>query len=201
MVKQIKSKKRVADYGEVYTKQREVNAMLDLVSDEASCITSTFLEPACGNGNFVIEILKRKMKTVHKISRTSWEYAFNTLRAVASVYGVDIQADNIAECKVRIQKYMMDEVSKELYQYSSVFYEKWFVLVSEILDHNLISGNTLMGTTISGIPLTFSEWMIGDNGYILRRDQLFSDILLGEANYVNETAYREIKDVSFQILA
>lgn len=201
MVKQIKSKKRVADYGEVYTKQREVNAMLDLVSDEASCITSTFLEPACGNGNFVIEILKRKMKTVHKISRTSWEYALNTLRAVASVYGVDIQADNIAECKVRIQKYMMDEVSKELYQYSSVFYEKWFVLVSEILDHNLISGNTLMGTTILGIPLTFSEWMIGDNGYILRRDQLFSDILLGEANYVNETAYREIKDVSFQILA
>ena len=60
MVKQIKSKKRVADYGEVYTKQREVNAMLDLVSDEASCITSTFLEPACGNGNFVIEILKRR---------------------------------------------------------------------------------------------------------------------------------------------
>ena len=201
MVKQIKSKKRVADYGEVYTKQREVNAMLDLVSDEASCITSTFLEPACGNGNFVIEILKRKMKTVHKISRTSWEYALNTLRAVASVYGADIQADNIAECKVRIQKYMMDEVSKELYQYSSVFYEKWFVLISEILDHNLISGNTLMGTTISGIPLTFSECMIGDNGYILRRDQLFSDILLGEANYVNETAYREIKDVSFQILA
>lgn len=114
MVKQIKSKKRVADYGEVYTKQREVNAMLDLVSDEASCITSTFLEPACGNGNFVIEILKRKMKTVHKISRTSWEYALNTLRAVASVYGVDIQAENIADGKVRIQKYMMDEVSKVL---------------------------------------------------------------------------------------
>ena len=61
---QVKSKKRVADHGEVFTNEREVNAMCDLVIQETERIDSRFLEPACGDGNFLIEILKRKLNKV-----------------------------------------------------------------------------------------------------------------------------------------
>lgn len=61
MGKQIKSKKRVSEHGEVFTSEREVSAMLDLVQEELKQLKSTVLEPACGTGNFLVEILKRKM--------------------------------------------------------------------------------------------------------------------------------------------
>ena len=61
MAKQIKSKQRVADHGEVFTDEKEVGAMCDLVIEETQRIDSRFLEPACGDGNFLIEILKRKL--------------------------------------------------------------------------------------------------------------------------------------------
>lgn len=70
---QVKSKQRVADFGEVYTNEREVNAMLDLVADQASNPEKTFLEPACGNGNFLSEVLARKLNAVadkHKKNST-----------------------------------------------------------------------------------------------------------------------------------
>ena len=70
--KQVKSKRRVADHGEVFTAESEVSAMLDLVKQETERIDSRFLEPACGIGNFLVEILKRKLeivkKTIHKES-------------------------------------------------------------------------------------------------------------------------------------
>lgn len=201
MAKQIKSKKRVVDYGEVYTNKREVNAMLDLVSEEASNITSTFLEPACGNGNFIIEILKRKMITVKSISSSPWDLAINTLKALSTVYGVDIQEDNVEECRVRVSKYLMDTLGESLCRYSPVFYKQWFSIVNEILSYNLICGNMLTGTTASGSDLQFSEWLIHNNGRVIRKDQLFSDILLGEANYVDEISYRMLCDISLQTFA
>lgn len=201
MVKQIKSKKRVADYGEVYTNEREVNAMLDLISDEACNITSTFLEPACGNGNFIIEILKRKMRTVQALSNTSWKLAVNTLKAVSSIYGVDIQADNVDECRERVRAYLIDIIGNDLYRYSSVFYEQWFKFIDIILSCNIICGNTLDGTDNYGEALKFSEWVIHDDGLVVRKEQLFSNLLLGETNYVNEVIYEALCDMSFQILA
>ena len=96
MTEQIRSKKRVADFGEVYTNEREVNAMVDLVKEEAEKITSTFLEPACGNGNFLMEILRRKLTSVARIyGYDMTEYRLHMIEAVASIYGVDIQPDNV----------------------------------------------------------------------------------------------------------
>ena len=66
MEKQVKSKQRVADHGEVFTAEREVNAMLDLVKQETERIDSRFLEPACGDGNFLSEILRRKLAVVKR---------------------------------------------------------------------------------------------------------------------------------------
>ena len=88
---QVKSRKRVTDHGEVFTAQREVNAMLDLVKQETERIDSRFLEPACGTGNFLVEILKRKLAVVEqRYSKSQIEYERYAILALSSIYGVDI---------------------------------------------------------------------------------------------------------------
>src|SRR5947209_1632607 len=85
--KHVVSKKRVADHGEVYTRPREVNAMLDLVKQETERIDSRFLEPACGHGNFLAEIVQRKLRVVEsRYARSPLEHERYTLLAVSSLY-------------------------------------------------------------------------------------------------------------------
>lgn len=106
MKQQIKSKQRVVDFGEVYTNEREVNAMLDLVKSETNRIESRFLEPAAGNGNFLIKILERKLKVVQRRYRKSQlEYERYAFLAISSLYGIDIQEDNVLECQERLFHY------------------------------------------------------------------------------------------------
>ncbi|MFN5610155.1 MAG: SAM-dependent DNA methyltransferase, partial [Pseudanabaena sp.] len=101
--KQVISKQRVTDHGEVFTNQREVNAMLDLVKQETERIESRFLEPACGTGNFLAEILERKLQVVQmRYGRVQLEYERNAVLTVSSIYGVDILEDNIQECRDRL---------------------------------------------------------------------------------------------------
>ena len=96
MTKQIKSKNRVSYHGEVFTNEQEVNAMLDLVKDETDRIESRFLEPACGNGNFLAEILRRKLVRVKRqYTRNNLEYTKNSFLALTSIYGIDILEDNV----------------------------------------------------------------------------------------------------------
>lgn len=100
---QIKSKKRVAERGEVFTAEREVTAMCDLVAQECDRIDSRFLEPACGNGNFLAEILTRKLNTVKKLYKSNpYDYERYSVLAISSVYGVDIMQDNVFECRERL---------------------------------------------------------------------------------------------------
>ena len=103
MTKQVKSKQRVADHGEVFTAEREVKAMCDLVKQETERIDSRFLEPACGDGNFLSEILSRKLAVVKKKYRRSpLDYEKNAILALSSVYGVDILLDNAIACRERL---------------------------------------------------------------------------------------------------
>lgn len=100
---QVKSKKRVADHGEVFTAEREVNAMLDLVKQETERIDSRFLEPACGDGNFLAEILRRKLSVVKKkYKKYPSDYEKFSVLAVTSIYGVDILQDNVDACRERL---------------------------------------------------------------------------------------------------
>jgi len=100
---QVKSKKRVTDHGEVFTSEREVNAMLDLVKQETERIDSRFLEPACGTGNFLVEILRRKLKIVeNRYKKSQLEFESYTVIAISSIYGVDILEDNVVECRNRL---------------------------------------------------------------------------------------------------
>src|ERR1035437_9768363 len=101
--RQVVSRKRVADHGEVYTAKREVTAMLDLVKQETTRIDSRFLEPACGNGNFPTEILDRKLRVVQsRYGNSQLDYERNAILAVSSLYGIDILEDNVAACRQRL---------------------------------------------------------------------------------------------------
>lgn len=103
MSKQVKSKQRVADHGEVFTAEREVKAMCDLVKQETERIDSRFLEPACGDGNFLSEILRRKLAVVtKKYKRSAYEWERNSLLAIGSIYGVDILFDNVIARQERL---------------------------------------------------------------------------------------------------
>ena len=103
MEKQVISKQRVADHGEGLTGKREVNAMLDLVKQETERVEARFLEPACGTGNFLTEILELKLRVVEgRYRKSQLEYERNAVLAVSSIYGIDILEDNVEECRRRL---------------------------------------------------------------------------------------------------
>jgi len=108
---QIKSKERVRDLAEVFTGEREVNAMLDLVKSQSEKIDSTFLEPACGNGNFLIAVLKRKLETIRRKHKKQEDIEFYTIIASASIYGIDISEENVEEARQR----MLNEIKNFYY--------------------------------------------------------------------------------------
>jgi len=169
--KQIKSKKRVRDKGEVFTNEREVNAMLDLVKQETERIDSRFLEPACGNGNFLIEILRRKLEVVEsRYKKSQWEYEKNGLIAVMSCYGVDIMPDNVLECQNRLFEYFEKE-------YKSLFKknikQEYLDIVKFVLSKNILCGDALTLLKSDGTPIVFAEWssvggaMFGETDYTM----------------------------------
>jgi len=160
--KQIKSKQRVAAHGEVFTAEREVNAMLDLVKQETERIDSRFLEPACGNGNFLAEIIRKKLQIVtHHYQTSQAEWELYALLAVSSIYGIDILQDNVAECRERLfeiinTKYteLYKENCKEAYKESIRF----------VLQCNIIWGDalSLKLPDNSHTPIVFAEWSVVD---------------------------------------
>lgn len=187
MEKQIKSKKRVSDFGEVYTAKKQVKDMVDMVHDAASEIEATVLEPACGNGNFLIEILARKQEAISRMPAPLSIVERDTLKAVASIYGVDIQKDNVLECRERLYQ---QAVGKSVH-WTPVFCK----LLRDILNRNIMCGDTLSMMTDSGNPLTVSEWDFRENGSVVRKDVLFSDMVAngGEStNYIRCCYYRWI---------
>src|SRR5216684_7633361 len=99
MDRQVVSKQRVLDHAEVLTSNREVNAVLDLVKQETERIESRFLEPACGNGNFLTAILERKLLVVeNRYGKSQLDYERYAILAISSIYGIDILEDNVQQC-------------------------------------------------------------------------------------------------------
>ena len=131
--------------------------MLDLVKDETLRIESRFLEPACGDGNFLIQILKRKLEIVEKNYRTSQrEYEFYAVLAVCSIYGIELLEDNAKACRKRLLSYF-------ILQYEQVFPKQLnpdcIAVVEFILSLNIVEGNALtMCYSKSDKPLHFSQW-------------------------------------------
>lgn len=181
MSKIVKSRQRVIDYGEVLTPQWLVNAMLDLVKPETERIDSRFLEPACGTGNFLAEILERKLRVVQKrYSRLQLDYERYAVLAVSSLYGIDILQDNVTECRKRL----FDIVEQH---YSALFKktakEPFRETVRFILNRNIVWGDALTLKTPSDEPqyIVFSEWSLVNGSLIKRRDFTFHGLLAHEA--------------------
>jgi hypothetical protein len=170
--KQVKSKKRVADHGEVFTNDREVNAMLDLVKHETERIDSRFLEPACGNGNFLAEVLRRKLKVVdQRYANNQMDWERYAVIAVSSIYGVDILEDNAQECRLRLYQ-IFDDL------YTSHFKDKCKEdcrrSIRFLFDRNVLWGDALDFTNpATKQPIVFSEWSAVNGSMLKRRDYMF----------------------------
>lgn len=170
MNEHLKSKQRVTDHGEVFTQKREVNAMLDLVRQETERIDSRFLEPACGTGNFLTEILERKLKVVEdRYKKNQLEFEKYSILAVSSIYGIELLEDNVIECRKRLFG-IFDWKYTELFKNKTK--NECRASVKYILEKNIIWGDALTLTTEGDEKrsITFSEWSLVNSSKIKRRD-------------------------------
>ena len=182
MSPQVKSKQRVADHGEVFTAEREVKAMCDLVKQETERIDSRFLEPACGDGNFLAEILARKLDVVtRKYKKSAYDWERYSLLALGSIYGVDLLADNAQICRDRLYSIWEKEYKATC---KSECCEETMSSARFILSRNIVCGNALTLMCVdenqqdTKEPIVFSEWTFPFNdAQIHRKDYSFVELL------------------------
>ena len=190
MAKMIKSRERVADHGEVFTGEREVNAMLDLVKQETERVDSRFLEPACGDGNFLAEILRRKLVAAkrraippRKRKPLPLEFEKQSVIAVASLYGVDILIDDVIACRERLYNIWNEEYEAIC---GNEIDEKCREAVRFILSRNIVCGNALSLKVVdengndTDEPIIFSEWAFVMGDKMQRKDFRFDKLLAGD---------------------
>jgi len=160
----VKSKQRVADHGEVFTPAWMVDAMLDLVKGETERIDSRFLESACGDGNFLTQILRRKLAAVElKYAKSDFERQHYALLALMCIYGIELLPDNIADCRANLleifAEYLNLAPADDLYRAAFL-----------VLSQNLVHGDALTMRTWDNLPITFAEWGYLWKGKFQRRD-------------------------------
>ena len=181
---QVKSTDRVREHGEVLTAKREVEAMLDLVKNESERIDSHFLEPACGDGNFLVAILERKLKTVvtrYKTKKVDFEV--NLLSALASIYGIDLLEDNI---QLAIDRLL--EIACTYYQESlkSAPDEEFKDIMRFILKKNILQGDSLNGID----KIIFTQWTLV--GYQFKREEFSFSQLNQQAEIMNTPLFASL---------
>ncbi len=160
----VKSKQRVADHGEVFTPDWAVEAMLDLVREETDRIDSRFLEPACGSGNFLVQVLRRKLAAVElKFGKSDFEKRHYALLGLMCIYGIELLDDNIVECRENLMEtfaeYLRLDESDDLYEAAAY-----------VLSQNLIHGDAVTMRTFLDEPIVFAEWGYLGKGKFQRRD-------------------------------
>lgn len=167
---QVKSKQRVAAHGEVFTAEREVKAMCDLVADECNRIDSRFLEPACGEGAFLAEILTRKLAACQNkygtpLLRPDYERA--SVNAIMSIYGVELLPDNAETCRKRLFGIWNKAYGANCGQPVN---DTCREVVKYILAKNILCGDALTMKQDNGQPIIFVEWSFIDGSLVKRRD-------------------------------
>lgn len=182
MTKQIKSKERVADHGEVFTNEREVKAMCDLVNDECERIDSRFLEPACGDGNFLAEILNRKLNIVEsRYKKNKSDYEKFSFLACTSIYGVELLSDNAQICRDRMVSIWTERYIK-LFKKVDADMQK---VIKYVFSKNIVCGNALTLMCVDDKqqdtkePIIFIEWSFV-KGILVKRREFRLDVLLKE---------------------
>lgn len=182
----VRSRQRTADHGEVFTPAWMVEAMLDLVREETERIDSRFLEPACGSGNFLTQVLRRKLAAVERrFSRSEFENQHYALLGLMCIYGIELLDDNIAECRDSLlaifAEYLRLDGTDDLYR-----------AASHVLARNLIRGDALTMRTTLGEPIVFAEWGYLGKGRFQQRDFRL-DVLTQSAAFSQEgTLFAEL---------
>ncbi len=175
----VKSKQRVADHGEVFTPSWMVEAMLDLVKDESNRIDSRFLEPACGSGNFFVQVLRRKLAAVEmKFGKSEFEKRHYALLGLMCIYGIELLPDNIVECRANLLEIFAEYLN--LNELDDLYRAASYVIVQ-----NLVHGDALTMRDSAGQPITFAEWGYLGKGKFQRRDFRF-DVLTGSSAFSAE---------------
>lgn len=178
---QVKSKERVANHGEVFTNKREVNAMLDMVKQETERIDSRFLEPACGDGNFLAEILRRKLAVVkQRYGKSVSEYEKYCFVAVGSIYGVELLQDNAEDCRNRLFGIVENEYMRVCKKKPN---PRFLPVIRYIIDCNILCGDALTLLQDDGEPIIFSEWSMAMGVKVKRRDFRLDEMLQGNVSY------------------
>ena len=182
----VRSKQRVADHGEVFTPAWMVEAMLNLVKDESERMDSRFLEPACGSGNFLVQILRRKLAAVElKYGKDDFERRHYALLALMCVYGIELLPDNIAECRANLlevfAEYLNLDQSDDLYRAASC-----------VLSRNLVHGDALTMRAWDSSPITFSEWGYLWKGRFMGRDFRFDSLTQSSAFSAEGSLFAEL---------
>ncbi len=190
------SRQRVIDHGEVFTPQGLVSDMLDLVNNECERIDSRFLEPACGNGNFLAEVLRRKLRTVDskENAKNPKRWMRDAVLAVCSIYGIDLLADNVGECHERMLGILTAAFAA---RFREPIQSEDIRAVAFILSRNIVQGDALTLLTTDGRPIVFSEWS-PVNGYMLKRRDFKFAHLLGHAHVASQPLFSDLGEEVFQ---
>tara|TARA_B100001057_G_scaffold350064_1_gene351539 strand:- start:53 stop:688 length:636 start_codon:yes stop_codon:yes gene_type:complete len=190
-MKQIKNRDRVTKFAEVNTSQKEIENMLNLVEQETLRIESRFLESACGDGNFLLEILSRKLKIIStKYKKNQYEFERNSIVMIGSLYGIDILLDNTLTAKKRLLDKFLDRY-KELFK--EKISEEFIKSIKFILNKNIVHGDALtLNKVNSKDPIVFSQWNILDNK-VKRRDYSFAN-LISYAPFDKGTLFSDLGD-------
>lgn len=184
----IKSKARVIDHGEVFTPPMIVEAMLELVRSESERIDARFLETACGSGNFLIPVLKRKLVTVDShYGKSDFEKRHHCLLALMSIYGIELLADNVAECRENLLKVIADRLGVTAE-------DQWYAAAGKVLEVNIVHGDALSMTTreVEPQPITFPEWSYLGKGMYHRRDFRFDTLTLMSTFGEEDTLFADL---------
>lgn len=175
MTRSVKTRQRVIDHGEVFTPPELVSDMLDLVAQECQRVDSRFLEPACGNGNFLAEVLRRKLVSIgKKNSKNPQRWERDAVLAVCSLYGIDLLADNVAECRERLLRVVV-AAHDELFGAPPP--ADVTRALSFILSRNILQGDALSLQAADGRPIVFSEWSPINGTHLKRRDFVYEHLL------------------------
>lgn len=183
MSRQIKSKERVSEHGEVFTSEREVDKMLVLVQNQVIRPEATFLEPACGDGNFLIEIIKRKLDYIYTYKKSQLEYEKWCFICASSVYGIDILLDNVIDCRNRLYEYIIKTYEGIYKKKSKKNFEN---VIMFILTKNILHGDALTLLKSDGEPIRFSEWKFLMGNKVKRRDYYLSELLNPSIKKIND---------------
>jgi hypothetical protein len=196
----IKNFDRVQKYAEVFTSQKDVLNILNLVENECKRIDSRFLEPACGNGNFLVEILKFKLELVLiKFGKNQFDFEKNAIQSISTIYGIDILLDNVIECR----QYLLD-IFKDIYlkKYKKKYKNECINSAEVILSKNIIWGDALSYKTPNKPhkSLIFTEWSFVSSSMMQRREFKLSDLFYEGDNNQNYSSQESFIPVPNKIL-